>query len=263
MVQFAVNLTTIFTEVPFIERFRKAKQAGFSYVECQFPYEEPIQNVLRKLHNNNLSMVLINLPAGDWKNGDRGLAIDPGRITEFKNAVDKALQYAFALKAPNIHCMAGILSPEQSREEARKVYIENLQYAGRKMGELGLTLLIEPINPYDMPGYFLSDIHDAVNIIKEVNLPNVRLQFDFYHIERIHGKPLELFKKYFRLIGHVQVADYPGRHQPGTGSMNYEQIFSFIDSKGFNRPLGLEYTPAGKSEDSFNWLLNKEGWKTK
>lgn len=263
MVQFAVNLTTIFTEVPFIERFRKARQAGFSYVECQFPYHEHIQDVLRQLHNNNLSMVLINLPAGDWENGERGLAIDPTRKKEFKAAVDKALQYAFALKAPNIHCMAGILSPGQSREEARKVYVENLKYAGRKMGELGLTLLIEPINPYDMPGYFLTDIHDAVDIIKEVNLPNVKLQFDFYHIERIHGNPLKLFRKYFRLIGHVQLADYPGRHEPGTGSMNYDEIFSFIDYLGFNRPLGLEYTPAGKSEESFGWLLNKGGSKSK
>ncbi len=259
MVNFAVNLTTIFTEVPFADRFKKAKEAGFSYVECQFPYEEPIQRLLRLLHNNNLSMVLINMPAGNWAQGERGLAIYPERREEFKEALNMSIQYAFALKSPNIHCMAGILSPEQSREEARKVFIENLKYAGRKFAALGLTLLIEPINPYDMPGYFLTDIHDAVKIIKEVNLPNVRLQFDFYHIERIHGNSLELFKKYFRLISHVQIADHPGRHEPGTGSINYKEIFAEMDRLGYKRPLGLEYTPAGKSEDSFHWLLKEGG----
>lgn len=262
MVTFAVNLSTIFTEVPFIERFKKAKDAGFSFVECQFPYEEPLRRVQRVLNNNSLSMALINMPAGNWAQGERGLAIFPDRVEEFKQALNLALQYAFALKSPNIHCMAGVLSPGQSREEARKIYLENLKYAGRKTAELGLTLLIEPINPYDMPGYFLSDIDEAVKIIKEVNLPNVRLQFDFYHIERMYGNSLELFKKYFRLIGHVQIADYPGRHEPGTGSMDYEKIFSEISRLGYKRPIGLEYIPATRSDESFRWLAQKGECRT-
>lgn len=255
MSQFSVNLSTIFTEVPFLDRFQRAKEAGFSYVECQFPYENSICDIQKALNENDLSMVLINLPPGDWNSGERGIAALPNRRAEFRESIEKGIEYASALKVKNIHCMAGIAA---RKEETRKTYIENLQYAGRKMAEYDLTLLIEPINSDDMPGYFLNDVDDAVQILKEVNLPNVKLQFDFYHVQKAKGNLLATFKKYFQFIRHVQIADVPGRHQPGTGEIHYENVFSYIDSLGYTGFVGLEYTPKGDSEKSFAWL-NKRG----
>ncbi|MCM3568493.1 hydroxypyruvate isomerase family protein [Neobacillus mesonae] len=247
------NLSTIFTEFPFLERFQKAKEHGFSLVECQFPYEYSIEEIQRELKRHELSMVLINLHPGDWKKGDRGLAADPERIPEFRTSVQQGIRYANALKVPRIHCMAGIVSESLDPETAKQVYIENLKYAGTEAAAHGLTILIEPINQGDMPGYFLSDIHQAKAILNAVNLPNVKLQFDFYHIERIHGNALGLFQQYADRVDHVQIADVPGRHEPGTGNMDYQSIFHYLN-RTYNGFAGLEYIPLGKSEDSFSWL---------
>lgn len=254
MSQFTVNLSTIFTEVPFLKRFEKAKKAGFSYVECQFPYPYSRESIKEKLDAHHLSMVLFNLPLGDWEKGDRGMAIDPYRIEEFRGSVDEGIRYATALQSSNIHCMAGVLSAELDRQKAREVYVQNIRYAASKMANYGLTLLIEPINSFDMPGYFLSDIHQAVHILEDVSLPNVKLQFDFYHIQRTQGNLLSTFQRYFDVIGHVQLADVPGRHQPGTGEINYQRVFEFLKALEYKGFIGLEYTPKEKSEESFDWL---------
>lgn len=252
MYQFAVNLSTIFTEAPFLERFRKARAHGFSYVECQFPYVNSIEEIQKELVEHQLSMVLFNLLPGNWSQGDRGLAAIKNRKQEFQKSVEQGIEYATALNVKKIHCMAGIVS-ETDRREARKVFQENLFMAGTLMAKNNLTLLIEPINQYDMPGYFLDDLHLAAEILDEVNVPNVRLQFDFYHIERIHGNALSLYRKYQDLIGHLQLADVPGRHQPGTGKMNYREILHFLH-EAYEGDVGLEYTPSGESESSFKWL---------
>jgi hydroxypyruvate isomerase len=252
MNKFTVNLSTIFTEVPFLERFRKAQECGISYVECQFPYDISPEQIQRALALNGLSMVLINLPPGKWEKGDRGLAVDPNRVNEFKQSVYDGIKYANALNVSRIHCMAGITA-DIDFETALEVYLKNLLFAGREMAKHGITLLIEPINLSDMPGYFLHDIHLAKVILDMVNLPNVMLQFDFYHMERIHGNPLTLFQQYKDSIGHVQIADVPGRHQPGTGKMNYNEIFHYL-RKVYKGYIGLEYIPSGNSEDSFSWL---------
>jgi hydroxypyruvate isomerase len=254
MNQFAVNLSTIFTEVPFLERFKKAKDAGFSLVECQFPYPYSIANIKEQLVKHQLSMVLINLPPGNWETGDRGLASDSNRIEEFRNSVDQGIQYATALNISNIHCMTGILSTELDRKQAREVFIKNIKYAALKMAKHNLTLLIEPINSFDIPGYFLSTIDDAVDTIQEVRMPNVKLQYDFYHIQRMQGNLLSTFQLYSEVIGHVQIADVPGRHQPGTGEIHYPNVFHFLKDHGYKGFIGLEYIPKEKSEDSFDWL---------
>lgn len=252
MNKFAVNLTTIFTEVPFLERFKKARECGFSYVECQFPYAYSIEEIQMELVRNELSMVLLNLPPGNWSKGDRGLAVDPKRVDEFRSSVMEGIKYATALNVPRIHCMAGIVSNDDC-ETAKAIYLENLHYAGTEMAKHGLTVMIEPINQFDMTGYFLSDIHQAKEILVTLGLSNVKLQFDFYHIQRIHGIPIALFQQYTDVVGHIQIADVPGRNQPGIGEMDYQSIFQYLHDT-YEGYIGLEYTPIGKSQDSFEWL---------
>jgi hydroxypyruvate isomerase len=251
---FTVNLSTIFTEVPLLERFKKAKECGFSHVEIQFPYELPVETIAVKLKEHQLTLELINVPAGNWEKGERGIAIYPDRINEFKEAVAKGIEYATALGVSRLHCLAGVLAYGEDRETARKAYLENLGYAARKMARHGLTLLIEPINPFDMPGYFLTDIEEAAAIVDEIGCPNVKLQFDFYHIQRIQGNLLGTFDRHFERIAHVQLADVPGRHEPGTGEINYQNVLEHLEKKGYKGYIGLEYIPAGKSEESFKWM---------
>ncbi|EWG10322.1 hydroxypyruvate isomerase family protein [Cytobacillus firmus] len=248
MNRFSVNLSTVFTEVPFLDRFKKAREAGFDLVECQFPYANTIEEIRNELRRNDLSMILINLPPGKWEEGDRGLAADPNRIEEFRNSVEIGIRYAYGLGVKQIHCMAGV----HARNNLN-VFIENLSFAGTAMSEHGINLLIEPINPFDMPGYFLNDIKQAEEIINSVGLPNVKLQFDFYHIERIYGQALSIFQKYAELVSHIQIADSPGRHEPGTGEMNYKEILLYLQ-KHYKGGIGLEYNPQGGSAESFAWL---------
>ncbi|URM31510.1 TIM barrel protein [Cytobacillus firmus] len=248
MNNFSVNLSTVFTEVPFLDRFKKAREAGFDLVECQFPYAYTIEEVRNELKLNDLTMVLSNLPPGHWEEGDRGLAADPNRIEEFRKSVEIGIRYAKGLGVKKIHCMAGVHSSNN-----QNVFIENLSFAGNAMSKHGINLLIEPINSFDMPDYFLNDIRQAEEIINSVDLPNVKLQFDFYHIERIHGQALSFFQKYAELVSHVQIADNPGRHEPGTGEMNYKEILLYLQ-KHYKGIIGLEYNPQGKSADSLAWL---------
>jgi len=256
MNQFAVNLSTIFTEVPFMERFKKARECGFSLVECQFPYEYPKEEILKELEQNQLKMVLHNLPPGDWEKGDRGLAADPKRIHEFHKSVETAIHFAKALNVSKVHCMAGIVRTIEP-ELARETFMRNIHYAASQLGKHGITLLIEPINSFDIPGYYLNNLQLAVEILQEVNLANAKLQFDFYHIQRIHGDPLALFKKHKDIIAHVQIADAPGRHEPGTGDINYPNILEHL-GESYQGDIGLEYLPLTNSEESFGWTKSKD-----
>ncbi|MBM4763140.1 TIM barrel protein [Bacillus sp. B15-48] len=256
MNKFAVNLTTIFTEVPFMERFQKAREAGFSFIECQFPYIYSIEEIQRELEQHQLSMVLHNLPPGNWDVGDRGIAVDANHVTEFRQSVQTGIQYAKALKVSRIHCMAGV-TPDLGDQQALNTYIENIKFAANEFAKHNITLLMEPINDFDMPGYFLNHLEQATKIIDRVHLPNVKLQFDFYHIERIHGNSLSLFKQYRELVGHVQIADVPGRHEPGTGKLDYQSIFQYLNDT-YDGYIGLEYTPKKQSEESFKWLFERE-----
>lgn len=251
MDNYSINLSTVFTEYPFLERFQKAREVGFTNVECQFPYDYSIAEIQKTLSENNQSLVLMNLPPGNWEKGDRGLAIDRERIKEFQASVHTGIAYATALGVKMIHCMAGVGFDKQND---KTIYLQNIRYAAEKFAAHDITLLIEPINPIDMPGYFLHNLHEAIEIIDEIALANVKLQYDFYHIQQIHGNLIRNFRSYFNKIGHIQIADTPGRGEPGTGEINYENIFKAIKAEGYKGHIGLEYTPSGRSKDSFNWM---------
>lgn len=259
MKPYCVNLSTIFTEVPFLQRFKKARNAGFTSVECQFPYDFSIREIAHELIVNQLNLVLINLPPGDWGGGERGISILADRKDEFRESVQKGIQYAKGLGVKKIHCLAGVLSPTMDPNVAHQTYVENLQYVAEELERENMILLIEPINRGDMPGYFLSCIEQGMRIIEEVNRPNCKLQFDFYHIQRIQGNLLASFEKYRNHIQHIQIADVPGRHEPGTGEINYPLIIKEVQKLGYSGYIGLEYTPLAKSEDSFKWLQRLEG----
>ncbi|WP_077213330.1 2-oxo-tetronate isomerase [Bacillus dakarensis] len=254
MNQFSVNISTVFTEYPFLDRFKKAREAGFQYVECQFPYDYSIEAIKAELNINQLTLDLINLYPGDWSQGERGLAIDPNRQLDFRESVEKGIQYAQALDVKKIHCMAGIIKEEFDNNQLNDLYIKNIQYAAEKMAEHDITILIEPINTFDMPGYFLCSAEQAVKLLNKIDCHNVKIQFDFYHIQRIQGNLLSTFEQMIDKIGHVQIADVPGRHQPGTGEVQYENIFRAVKELGYDGHIGLEYIPKGKSEESFTWL---------
>ena len=254
MLKFAANLTMFFTDVPFLQRFEKARAAGFDYIEFQFPYAYPLDLIKQELHTQCLGVVLFNLPAGDWDRGERGIAILPDRRQEFRETVDEAIRYAHVLTCSRLHCMAGVLPADLPMADAVAIYKENIHYAASKLATEQITLFIEPINRVDMPGYFLSDPNQAYQFLQTWKLPNVKLQFDFYHVQRIQGELLSSFSRLKELIGHVQIADNPGRHQPGTGEINYSGIFRYlkeIDYKGF---IGLEYFPKGDFKESLQWL---------
>lgn len=249
----AVNVSTIFTEAPFLARFAKAKQHGFSLVECQFPYAAAPEAVAVELEEYGLSLVSINLPAGDWEKGERGLAILPGRHDDFRRALEEGVRYALALGAPRLHCMAGVVPADLPRERAKEIYMRRLDEAAAALGVHGLTLTIEPINPFDMPGYFLTDIDEAAAIIRALGRANVKVQYDIYHMARLGRDVTATFAAYEPLIDHVQFADAPGRHEPGTGALPYHRIFAFLQERGYDGAIGLEYIPSGESGESFAW----------
>lgn len=259
----SVNISTIFTEVNFLERISKAKEAGFRFIECQFPYQADPFLMKEELENNEMELTLINLPPGDWQQGERGIACLPDRVAEFRHSVEAGIDYAIKLGVKKIHCMAGITPAHIDRQRAEWVYRENIKYAASRMAANGLTLLIEPINTEDMPHYFLATIEQAIALKEMVPLKNIQLQFDFYHMERIYGGAIPFFEKYVEHIGHVQIADYPGRNQPGTGKMNYNEIFNCLSSMQYDGFIGLEYLPKTTSEASFDWieLFGLEGIK--
>lgn len=258
MLTFAPNLTTLFTEASFLERFEKAKDAGFSHVEFQFPYEHKKDDIIDKLNRYDLKTVLFNLPAGDWGNGDRGLAIFPDRQEEFRQSVHKAIEYAKALQCFTLHCMAGVKQNDLDFHEALYTFKENLRYCAKEFEKHHLTVVIEPINTFDIPNYFLSNLQMAVDIIEDLALPNVKLQYDIYHMQRTQGELIASFKKYKHMIAHIQIADNPGRHEPGTGEIHFPNLFRSLIEEEYNGYIGLEYLPQGKSEDSFSWLSLKE-----
>ncbi|ASS99643.1 hydroxypyruvate isomerase [Geobacillus sp. A8] len=261
MMKFAVNVSTIFTEAPFLARFAKAKQHGFSLVECQFPYAAAPEAVAAELEEYGLSLVSINLPAGDWEKGERGLAILPGRHDDFRRALEEGVRYALTLGAPRLHCMAGVVPADLPRERAKEIYMRRLDEAAAALGVHGLTLTIEPINSFDMPGYFLTDIDEAAVIIRDLGRTNVKVQYDIYHMARLGRDVTATFAAYEPLIDHVQFADAPGRHEPGTGALPYREIFAFLQEHGYNGAIGLEYIPSGKSSESFVWYDEYRGMK--
>jgi len=254
MPRFAANLSMLFTEAPLLERFVRAARAGFTAVEIQFPYELPAEQLQQALKRNKLQLVLHNLPVGDWAAGERGIACLPGRIEEFRAGVDKALAYATALGTPQLNCLAGIRPADITAQESRHVLIDNLRYAATKLKARGLKLLIEPVNTKDIPGFFLSGTQQALDLIAEVGADNLFLQYDVYHAQRMEGDLANTLTAHIGQIAHIQIADNPGRHEPGTGEIDYPFLFAHLDRIGYTGWIGCEYKPAATTEAGLGWL---------
>lgn len=253
MPKFAANLSMLFADAPFLDRFARARQAGFAAVEFLFPYAYPAEQIAARLRQHQLKLVLFNLPPGDWDAGERGLACHPQRIDEFRASVATALAYATTLGVTQLHCMAGKVPPGVSAGQARAAYLDNLRYAAAQLAPAGVNLLIEPINHYDMPGYFLNRSSQAIGIIREAACPNLFLQYDIYHMQRMEGELSNTIQANLPLIRHMQIADTPGRHEPGSGEINYRHLFAFIDQIGYDGWLGCEYNPAAATEAGLGW----------
>ncbi|TSJ60522.1 hydroxypyruvate isomerase [Starkeya sp. 3C] len=254
MPRFAANLTMLFNEVPFLDRFEKAAAAGFTGVEYLFPYDFPVEELVARLKANGLSQVLHNLPAGNWGGGERGIAILPDRVEEFRAGVDKAITYATALGSPQVNILAGIAPAGVDRAVLHKTFVENLKYAAPRIKDAGLKLLIEPINTRDIPGFFLNYTKQAKDIIEEVGSDNLFIQYDIYHMQIMEGDLARTIEANLPLIAHIQLADNPGRNEPGTGEINYEFLFRYLDSIGYAGWIGCEYKPKGDTEAGLGWL---------
>ncbi len=253
MPKFAANLTMLFNEVPFLERFEKAANNGFTAVEFLFPYAFDVQEIRDRLTRHKLALVLHNLPAGDWDAGERGIACHPDRVQEFREGVARAISYATALGVSQLNCLAGKTPSGVSAEVLRKTFVENLRFAATELKKAGLKLLIEPINTFDIPGFYLSGTSQALAIMDELGADNLFLQYDIYHMQRMEGELAASMQRHLPRIAHLQLADNPGRNEPGTGEINYAFLFQFIDKIGYTGWIGCEYKPATTTEAGLGW----------
>ena len=256
MPQFAANLTMLFNEVPFMERFEKAAKSGFQAVEFLFPYAFSPEDIKQKLEQNNLKLVLHNLPAGDWDAGERGIACLPDRVAEFHDGVAKAVEYAKALDVKQLNCLAGKIPAGADAGSLQKIFISNLRYAATELKNANIKLLIEPINTFDIPGFYLSKMQQALDILNEVGSDNLYIQYDIYHAQRMEGELCKTIEANLPKIAHIQLADNPGRNEPGTGEINYPHLFQFIDNIGYQGWIGCEYKPASNTEAGLGWMKN-------
>ncbi len=253
MPQFAANLTMLFNEVPFMERFEAAAKAGFKHVEFLFPYAFPAADIKARLDDNGLSLVLHNLPAGDWDAGERGIACHPDRVEEFRTGVAKAIEYAKVLGVKQLNCLVGKVPAGADDKAVHQTMVDNLRFAAGELKNAGLRLLIEPINTFDIPGFALNRTEQALALMDEVGSDNLFVQYDIYHAQRMEGELGATLEKNLARIGHIQLADNPGRNEPGTGEINYPFLFKLIDRIGYTGTIGCEYKPAGTTEAGLGW----------
>ena len=254
MPKFSANLSMLFTEVDFPDRFARASRAGFRAVEYLFPYAWSPDRLADALGKNNLQQVLFNLPAGNWEGGERGIACIPGREGEFQEGVGKAIEYAQALKCPRMNCLMGIWPEGESPEAIRQTAVENLRFAARALADADMQLLVEAINTIDIPGFYLGTTADVLQLFEEVNHANLWLQYDIYHMQIMEGDLIRTISGNLERIAHMQLADNPGRHEPGTGEINYPNVFRTIDETGYSGWIGCEYKPAGTTEEGLDWV---------
>jgi hydroxypyruvate isomerase len=253
MPKLAANLTMLWNELDFPDRFAAAAKAGFRGVEYLFPYAYPKELLAASLARHGLVQVLHNLPAGDWAKGERGIACDPARVGEFRDGVGRAIEYAKALGCPQLNCLAGIAPAGVDAGKLRETFVANLRFAAGALGGEGIRLLIEPINTFDMPGFYLSRTRQALDIIRDTGSANLFLQYDIYHMQRMEGELAATIRDNLPRIAHLQLADNPGRHEPGTGEINYRFLFGFLDSIGYDGWIGCEYKPRGGTDDGLGW----------
>ncbi len=253
MPKFSANLTMMFNEVDFLDRFERASRAGFRGVEYLFPYEWEKNQLAERLDKHGLEQVMHNLPAGDWAAGERGIACVPGREQEFQEGVGLAIEYAKTLRCPRLNCLVG-LTPKEVAEKVRQTLVGNLRFAATALAKEGIRLLVEPLNDQDIPGFYLVHTRDALQLFEEVNHSNLWLQYDIYHMQIMEGNLTRTIGDNLTHIAHMQVADNPGRHEPGTGEINYTNLFRFIAEAGYDGWIGCEYKPAGVTEDGLEWV---------
>jgi hydroxypyruvate isomerase len=256
MPRFAANLSMLFAEVPFTERFAAARRAGFKAVEFQFPYEHDVADLAACARDAGLDVVLFNLQPGNFAAGERGIACHPGREQEFTAGVDRALAYASALGCKTLNCLAGLKPEGLDRDEASDTLITNLRHAATRLAEHGIGLVIEAINGNDMPGFLLTHSSEAMAVINQVGVANLKLQYDVYHMQRSEGDLMHTMSRLKPHIGHIQIADAPERHEPGTGEINFAALFAHIDAIGYEGWVGCEYKPRGSTIDGLSWLTD-------
>lgn len=252
MPRFAANLSMMFTEWTFLDRFGAASDAGFEAVEYLFPYDFDPDEIAKRLQVHGLTQALFNMPPGDWAKGERGMAAIPGREIEFRDGVAKALVYASATGVKRLHLMSGMFEPD--RPDAVKTYRENIAYAARECGVHGIDVLLEPINGRNMLGYFMNDFNKATALISELALPNVKLQFDIYHRQIIHGDVTMALRTLMPIIGHIQIASVPSRHEPMTEELNDVFLFSELDRLSYSGFIGCEYNPRLGTLEGLDWF---------
>lgn len=254
MPRFAANLSMMYTEVPFLDRFAAAAADGFDAVEYLFPYEHQPAEIATRLHDHGLTQALFNLPPGDWAAGERGLACHPGREAEFAASVEQAQVYAQATGCQRLHAMAGLRPAGSSESQQRSTYVANLKRAAARLAPHGITLLIEPINTRDMPGFYLNWQQQAHDVLAEVGAPNLKVQMDFYHCQIMEGDLSRRLQKHLAGVGHIQIAGVPDRHEPDGGEVNHDHLFDLIDALGYTGFVGCEYRPKAGTSEGLGWL---------
>ena len=255
MPKFCANLTLLYNEHEFRERFGAAARAGFKGVEYLFPYDYDAHQLAELLNRHKLEQVLHNLPAGNWVGGERGIACLPDRVNEFQTSVETAIAYAGTLGCKQVNCLAGLTPPHVAPEKLRETFIRNLQFASPKFKAAGIKLLIEPINSLrDMPGFYLNHTQQALDIIRDTGSDNLFVQYDIYHMQIMEGNLAPTIEKNLAMIPHMQLADTPGRNEPGTGEINYKFLFDFIDKIGYQGWIGCEYTPLTTTDAGLAWM---------
>ncbi|MBU6493565.1 MAG: hydroxypyruvate isomerase [Burkholderiales bacterium] len=254
MPKFAANLTMLFNEAPFLDRFKAAAAAGFRGVEFLFPYAFHRDQIADKLNQYQLDLVLHNLPAGNWEAGERGIACLPERVGEFRDGVGEAIVYAKALGVKQLNCLVGRRPADADADKIRSTVVDNLRFAADQLKAEGIRLLIEPINTFDIPGFYLSGTKQALDLIDATGSDNVFVQYDIYHMQRMEGELAKTIETNLARIKHVQLADNPGRNEPGTGEINYPFLFDFLDRIGYDGWIGCEYKPATNTVDGLGWL---------
>jgi hydroxypyruvate isomerase len=259
MPRFCANLTMLFNEVPFMERFEAAARNGFTGVEYLFPYPFAKEDLAAALREHKLTQVLHNLPAGNWAGGERGIACLPDRRGEFREGVAQAIDYAKALDCKLINCLAGLTPASENPAEVRSTFVENIRYAAAELKRAGIRLVIEAINTRDIPGFYLTNTRQAADLIAEVGSDNVGLQYDIYHMQIMEGDLARTIESFLPQIWHVQLADNPGRNEPGTGEINYPFLYQWLDKLGYAGWIGCEYKPKAETETGLGWFRAAAG----
>lgn len=254
MPKFAANLTMLFGEVEFLDRFELAAKAGFKAVEFLFPYSYDQANIRERLNQHKLELVLHNLPAGNWAAGERGIACMPDRIQEFRFGVTECFEYSTALGCSQVNCLAGIAPTGVKAKILEDTFVDNLRFAAGLLARSGIRLLIEPINTVDVPGFYLNNTQQAIDIIRKVGSDNIKLQYDVYHMQIMEGNLASTIRRNLDTIAHLQIADNPGRNEPGTGEINFAFLFDLVDSLGYQGWIGCEYKPKSATLSGLDWL---------